>query len=707
MVTSSSNQNRQQTQFLSRIALFETLTIESLNQLARSLTKQTFEDGSYIIRQGEIGEQFYVIFKGSVRVTKTGDKGDEIDLITLREGDVFGERALIKKEPRAANVIAAGGGVECYYLNKHDFSLILGSIVEKLNSMNEFRELRSAKLFQDLSDNRLRLLVEGMDKVSSFNGQRIVCDGAHLVAIMDGQMESSTGIVFKVGSVVGDLETGADVVAGSLTTISDESVIYIFARQVLIDHIHAQKSDPPEVKALPQAQSQHRASILRRNSSISSLRGSMLNTMSNTQIGGGEEREMQEVIEKRKEIALLRASTIANYKCDQVDKMEVISALGKGTFGNVYLVRNKANGGLLALKTLSKENISTVGQFRYVKREVLALQSFHHPFVGDYYGVMLTRRKIFILMEYIPGQDLWTYLYNSGSHSSAMSNSPSSAALSTSSSSSTSASATAAAIATGIIMPPSGMGAAKFGAFGGLDVHHAGLYAAIVMLALEHVHTRGYVYRDLKPENLMFAANGYLKLVDFGFAKPLPFMTKTNTVQHRTFTLCGTPEYMAPEVVLTQGHDKSADFWNYGVLLYELLCGHTPFEGKTQQRTFEKIVHSQKFLYFPPRFDPHCKSLIRRLLHPNAALRLGALEHGFNDIKKHAFFQVHGINIAQVASQEVPMPFVPMDLEVEDLREASNPNVPEINLEEEAYSDDPVREETEAWFSQLIAEESQ
>ena len=113
------------------------------------------------------------------------------------------------------------------------------------------------------------------------------------------------------------------------------------------------------------------------------------------------------------------------------------------------------------------------------------------------------------------------------------------------------------------------------------------------------------------------------------------------------------------ELVLTQGHDKSIDYWAFGVLVYELLCGHTPFESSNQQRTFEKIVHSQKHLGFPPNFDPHCKSLIRRLLHPNAALRIGALQNGINDIKNHAFFSIQNIDFAALLNHDVEMPYFP------------------------------------------------
>lgn len=172
--------------------MFESLGPQALSQLARSLTKQTYEENEYIIKQGEIGEQFFIIFKGKVRITKTGDTGEETELIRLAEGDVFGERALIKKEPRAANVIAIGD-VECYFLNNNDFSCILGEIVDKLNAMNDFRVIRAAPIFANLNDFFLKKLTLEMTKQSLFSGQRIVCDSMNLFIVMDGLMEFSNG----------------------------------------------------------------------------------------------------------------------------------------------------------------------------------------------------------------------------------------------------------------------------------------------------------------------------------------------------------------------------------------------------------------------------------------------------------------------------------------------------------------------------------
>ena len=130
--------------------------MEGLSQLSKSLTLKTYTHDTYIITPGEIRKHFYIIFKGKVRVTKTLDDGTQIPLISLGEGSVFGERALIKKEPRAANVIS-DGNVECYSLASKDFASMLGGIVEQMLDMNNLRTMRSAAVFKDLSDYRLGL----------------------------------------------------------------------------------------------------------------------------------------------------------------------------------------------------------------------------------------------------------------------------------------------------------------------------------------------------------------------------------------------------------------------------------------------------------------------------------------------------------------------------------------------------------------------
>jgi len=141
---------------------------------------------------------------------------------------------------------------------------------------------------------------------------------------------------------------------------------------------------------------------------------------------------------------------------------------------------------------------------------------------------------------------------------------------------------------------------------------------------------------------------------------------------------------------LTQGHDKSIDYWAYGILLYELLVGHTPFESSNQQRTFEKIVHSQKHLQFPSLFDSHARSLIRKLLTPNPSLRLGALQSGIHEIKNHAFFTMHNINYDDILQRKIKMPYIPSTFNISNIvssqsssssSSSSSSNIEQLDLE--------------------------
>ena len=500
MVTSSSNQIIQLSQFLSKIKLFESLGVQSLSQLARSLTKQTYDDGTYIIRQGEIGEQFYVIFKGQVRVTNTGDDGNEKFLLNLAAGMVFGERAIIKKEPRAANIIA-DGPVECYYLDSANFQLMLGEIVDKMNLMNEFRLLRSSPVFNRFRDYWLKKTMQLYTKQIMFENQRLVCDSNTLLAVLDGKIEDSEGTVYGAGSVIGDLDTTADHGAGcaaAVTVVSFEAVIALLNRQQLMEHFEAQeKGEEESEESLAAAEGLRTTS----QQNESELANSIL--MAATQ-DPSLDLEMKKTSSRRKATAQSRRDSSQGMGADSLNELEILEPLGQGTFGTVFLCRSKRTNRVMAMKCLDKQALLQSAQHLYVKREINALQNFHHAFIAQYYGHILSPQKIIFLMEYISGGELWSYLYDDGEQ------------------------------------------APTRGPFGGLSIQATANFAAIVMLVLEHIHGHGFSYRDLKPENLLVADNGYLKLVDFGFAKPIPFYNKSRQIQYRTYTLCGTPEYMAP-----------------------------------------------------------------------------------------------------------------------------------------------------------------
>lgn len=183
----------------------------------------------------------------------------------------------------------------------------------------------------------------------------------------------------------------------------------------------------------------------------------------------------------------------------------------------------------------------------------------------------------------------------------------------------------------------------------------AKFYIVEVLTALEHLHHMNIIYRDLKPENVLLNEHGHVVVVDFGFAK---------LVKDRTFTVCGTVEFLAPEIIENKGYGKSADYWALGVLLYEMIVGHPPFHAETSMGTYEKILHGNirdKRYWTALRGDKSkqylsCRDLIQDLLKRDRMRRLGGVK-GVAGIKKHPWF--HAVDWGAVYFGQIEPPFRP------------------------------------------------
>lgn len=255
---------------------------------------------------------------------------------------------------------------------------------------------------------------------------------------------------------------------------------------------------------------------------------------------------------------------------------QILRTLGTGSFGRVHLIRSNHNGRFYALKVLKKKTIVKFKQVEHTNDERKILSIISHPFLIRMWGTFQDSQQVCMVMDFIEGGELFTLLRKSKRFPSPV---------------------------------------AKF-------------YAAEICLALEYLHDLEIIYRDLKPENILLDRNGHIKITDFGFAKYVPDVT---------YTLCGTPDYIAPEVVSTKPYNKSVDWWSFGIIIYEMLAGYTPFYDSNTIRTYEKILNAP--LRFPEYFDPLVQDLLRGLINRNLSQRLGNLQGGTGDVKNHPWFE--------------------------------------------------------------------
>eukprot|EP00052_Salpingoeca_macrocollata_P001404 m.25419 g.25419 ORF g.25419 m.25419 type:complete len:760 (+) comp11365_c0_seq1:170-2449(+) len=286
---------------------------------------------------------------------------------------------------------------------------------------------------------------------------------------------------------------------------------------------------------------------------------------------------------------------------------DLLKVLGQGSFGKVFLVRKnsgKDKGTLYAMKALKKATLKVRDRLR-TKTERDILVSIRHPFVVRLHYAFQTEGKLYLIMDFLKGGDLFTRL-------------------------------------TSEVM------------FTEQDVR---FYLAEICLALEHLHSYGIVYRDLKPENILLDEVGHVALTDFGLSKE-----SVDDDASKTFSFCGTVEYMAPEVVSRRGHNQAADWWSYGVLMFEMLTGDLPFCSDNRKTTMNMILRSR--LAMPSFLSQEAQALLRKLFKRMPNTRLGA--NGADEVKKQPFFD--GIDWDKLYRREIQPPFQPALSAVDDAR---------------------------------------
>jgi len=284
----------------------------------------------------------------------------------------------------------------------------------------------------------------------------------------------------------------------------------------------------------------------------------------------------------------------------------LLNVIGKGGFAKVMQVRKKDNGKIYAMKVLKKKELIARKQVAHTNTERKILQDIDNPFIVALRFAFQTATKLYMVLDYFNGGELFFHLKNNGHFPEV----------------------------------------------------RARFYAAEIVLALECMHVNRIIYRDLKPENILLDEKGHIRLTDFGLSKELDVGSET------TLTFCGTPEYLAPEVILGQPYGQACDWWSLGTVLYEMITGMGPFYDENLHTMYDKILRAK--LTFPT--DPNiiisanAKKFIGLLLERNPKARLGsASKNGVEDIKKHPFFE--GLDWTKLYAKQLVAPFVPTVLE--------------------------------------------
>ncbi len=561
---------------LNKVPLLNGLTEPQVAKITDIVELLPFPAGDVIIKKGTEGNVFYMIKEGTLKVTEIGD-GRTYPDITLGPGEYFGERALITGEPRAANITAVTN-VVLMALDRVSFNSLLGPLKEVLNQNMIMRVLNSIRWFDTVS-NRGKIQIskafvaevfaegatvvkEGV-KASKFfilnDGEAKITSAAHSVKFGTTEhptMELSSGMYFGELSLIDDEPNRSTIVAVK------DSEFFTLTREAFDKVMHAMQTAGP------------------------ARAGSIMF-----------HREAAEALDPPKEY--------------RFNDLEYVAILGSGTFGRVTLVKEKTSKQVYALKTMLKTEIVAHKQQNNVLNEKNIMMACNHPFILRLYQTFKDPRKLYMLIEFVQGGELFGVVHTAKSD--------------------------------------------------GIPDAQAKFYAAGIILALGYLHKKDIAYRDLKPENCLIDAAGYPKLIDFGFAKTILGSLKT-------YTLCGTPEYLAPELVLGRGHNRAVDLWAFGILVYEMCAGFSPFsdtQGTDQVVICRNIVNGR--LTFPRNFNVDCKDLVKRLLVREIQNRLGNQRGGVEDVVKHPWFSK--LDLFQYLQKTLTPPWIP---KVKGLLDASH-----------------------------------
>ena len=281
-------------------------------------------------------------------------------------------------------------------------------------------------------------------------------------------------------------------------------------------------------------------------------------------------------------------------KIISLEDFEILKLIGKGSFAKVYLVRKKSNQKVYSMKKLNKPFIKRNKQEQHTINERILLSKMNNPFLVKLYCCFQDQEHLYFIMEFIQGGELFFHLHRE----------------------------------------------TRF------DDDKTRFYIAELILALNFLHKNKIIYRDLKPENILLDIDGHLKLTDFGLSR---ICSENN---EKVFTICGTPFYIAPEIIEKKGYNNAVDYWSLGCLMYEMLYGKPLFNFDNSNIDINEY---KKPINLPNGFSEEAKDLISKLLDLDPKKRIGSGKNGFENLKKHKYFET--INWEDLENKKLKPPF--------------------------------------------------
>lgn len=563
LANNTANQQNDIHAILRKVPFLTELDNRVLVKISDALTTVTFPEGERIINKGDVGEVFYILREGNVKVHDIGFGDSRYVDQVLGPGDWFGERALLTGEPRAANC-SAMTYCSTLCLSRDTFEKTLGPLQELIDHAMKKRVLQGVPIFalSQFQPYEMVRLADLLTEVDFPKGEKLA---------EEGQPIKQNLYIIRKGRVTVSNDNGM------ISTLTQGDY---FGENTL---------------AVDEGRVSHQTITVEEDSTCGVLTKPAIESVIGT------------VARLGKALPPQPPKLDRSIKLKDLVKFRI---LGVGTFGKVWLVSHKRTGKPYALKMLSKREIIGHHQVEGVIREKNIMSSVDHPCVVNLIATFQDERSLYMLIELVQGGELFSVIHTETRD--------------------------------------------------GIPNANSRFYAACILESLSHLHHRHISYRDLKPENILIDGLGYCVLVDLGFAK---------IVMDKTYTLCGTPEYLAPEIILSKGHDKGVDYWAFGVLIYEMLAGRSPFYsyGTDQVSLFKRIV--QVKYSFPPGgvVNEVAQDLIQRLIVRRQANRLGCLARGEMDIRDHSWFAI--IDVDKLLNKKIPAPWIP---QIKDPLDASH-----------------------------------